>query len=322
VEKVNNNASSSKMCSGCQNGPSTSRMCSDEAESIWNNVNSPGSIDKCLSKVRNGSIDSVSRRRCRQPLCYDKDDESSSGNEGDEDRYVYMYKGSLHADLPNSFFTLGRIANGLDRPPDDPAGDQNNVPRSRSNAGSSPDNEFLEMDFDPGPSLELDGSEREENERESPVPELPRENLEENDLSAENENVDNSGFVNNVSETDQLPGPSTGCGSQRPALSLPTSTSNALHKNWAARESWGHHCSSGDLCSPWETSGNAAFWSASHLGVANDGTGDTKTDNLFSTLYHSIMAKRLVMEKNASFADVPKGDSNDDSVSVSNVIGT
>lgn len=329
LAKVNNNAGSSRLCYRLQNGASTSQSCVDETGdrdgAMWNNVDSPSDVDKCPSKVRNGSIDGSVRRKCRRARCSEVDD-SSSGNEGEEECCVYTYKGSLQADLPNSFYTLDRLTNGLDHPAEDPVGEPAYQDNNRSNAGSSPDNEFLEMDFDPGPSLDLDleESEVDQVERVSPVPDLPSEQAEENDLSAENQNVENAEYVNNVTEwsegAEPRAGPSTSsppAQCHRPPPTIPPTTCpTAPQRTWSARDSWGHHCSSGDLCSPWDASElesceTLALWNASSVRMESKGANDTRKYNLFSDLYHCIMAKRLVMEKNASFPEASKMDSDD-----------
>ncbi|KAJ9599218.1 hypothetical protein L9F63_010302, partial [Diploptera punctata] len=81
---------------------------------------------------------------------------------------------------------------------------------------------------------------------------------------------------------------------------------------WPARDLWGHHCSSGDLCSPGEASDlecetwgeTLVMWNAGNLRVQSEGgLVDTRKYNLHSALYHCIMAKRLVHDKQASFTD-------------------
>lgn len=324
--KVNNNAGPSRVCFRYHNGASTSR--SDDGDGImWNNVDSPNDVEKCPNKVRNGSMDGSGRKKCRRSRT--EDDDSSSGNEGDEECCIYYYKGSLHADLPDSFYTLDRLANGVDNHAEEPDRASLNVEPSRSATGSSPDNEFLEMDFDPGPSVELDMDDLEADARVSPIPELPSEQVVENDLSAENQNVEMAEYVNNVSDwgddaEEPQPGPSTSARAiaivppwNMAALTLPTSNvSHASQRNCCARDSWGHHCSSGDLLSPWdapelESGETFTLKNASSPKTDNEGAMDTRKYNLFSDLYHSIMAKRLVMEKNAALTDVSIPDVDD-----------
>ena len=95
------------------------------------------------------------------------DHENLNENEGEdglsEDDYcIYTYKGDQFADLPNSFY---RVEIG------DHEGENQNVEEERdvnedrrhlrenregSNPGSSPEMDYLEMDFDPGPSAGQD----------------------------------------------------------------------------------------------------------------------------------------------------------------------
>lgn len=76
--------------------------------------------------------------------------DSSSGNEGDlsdgEDYCIYTYKGNNEADEPINA-----------RPPINPGVDDDQAVAGQPNSGrSSPEMDFLEMDFDPGPSCEQD----------------------------------------------------------------------------------------------------------------------------------------------------------------------
>lgn len=93
------------------------------------------------------------------------ENENSSGNEGDEglsgdDCCIYTYKGDQFADLPNSLFP----ADLLDGEGEQKQRENHREPSFRrprdeaeySDHGSSPEMDYLEMDFDPGPSLEQD----------------------------------------------------------------------------------------------------------------------------------------------------------------------
>lgn len=93
-----------------------------------------------------------------QPSCSSKDDlnvllkaetESNCSDETEllsisDDGCIYTYKGDHVADLPSSFFSLEMP---LARSPEVPANRQDNA---------SPEMDFLEMDFDPGPSGDAD----------------------------------------------------------------------------------------------------------------------------------------------------------------------
>lgn len=96
----------------------------------------------------------------------DVDDDSSTdtGNDdyslGSEDGCIYTYRGGEHlADLPSSFFSLDM---GLPLDRHLPIPHNYGVAQGAGNAreddsgASSPDMDFLEMDFDPGPSCEVD----------------------------------------------------------------------------------------------------------------------------------------------------------------------
>lgn len=95
----------------------------------------------------------------------DDDSSSDTGNDdyslGSEDGCIYTYRGGEHlADLPSSFFSLDMglpLDKHLPLPPNYPV-PQQAAPnaRDRDSRASSPDMEFLEMDFDPGPSCEVD----------------------------------------------------------------------------------------------------------------------------------------------------------------------
>lgn len=91
------------------------------------------------------------------------DDDSSSLSDfslGSEDGCIYTYRGGEHlADLPSSFFSLdmGLPADRLAMP--NYAAPQGGNAREGGSRASSPDMDFLEMDFDPGPSNEGDSGE-------------------------------------------------------------------------------------------------------------------------------------------------------------------
>ncbi|KAJ8717207.1 hypothetical protein PYW08_005606 [Mythimna loreyi] len=92
------------------------------------------------------------------------DSSSDTGNDdyslGSEDGCIYTYRGGEHlADLPSSFFSLD-MGLPLDKhlPMPNYVGPQQGAAAGREPASraSSPDMDFLEMDFDPGPSCEVD----------------------------------------------------------------------------------------------------------------------------------------------------------------------
>lgn len=117
---------------------------------------------------------------------FDADDSSSdTGNDdyslGSEDGCIYTYRGGEHlADLPSSFFSLDMglpLDNHLPIPPPyaaaQPAGANVREPNSRA---SSPDMDFLEMDFDPGPSCEVDTEDASTSDTDLDGANMPEEN--------------------------------------------------------------------------------------------------------------------------------------------------
>ncbi|KAJ0174164.1 hypothetical protein K1T71_010310 [Dendrolimus kikuchii] len=93
----------------------------------------------------------------------DNDSSSDTGNDdyslGSEDGCIYTYRGGEHlADLPSSFFSLDMglpLDKHLPIPPNYNVLQQG-PNREQGSRASSPDMDFLEMDFDPGPSCEAD----------------------------------------------------------------------------------------------------------------------------------------------------------------------
>ena len=150
---------------------------------LRNNVNCHATVDKCPLKVRscsnkdNGIEFSAKANGHRQDSQHggvtrrwdDDDSSSDTANEGEDglsadECCFYTYKGDQMADLPSSFFTLdvlvrdGQNGEGARRE------DENDEGRggSRNGGGSSPEMDFLEMDFDPGPSCEQDSEDESE----------------------------------------------------------------------------------------------------------------------------------------------------------------
>lgn len=148
------------------------KQCLDKAGSSSNSVNNGASTSgtsKSFDNIESGGF----RENRKRPLTLklnrpniDADDSSSdTGNDdyslGSEDGCIYTYRGGEHlADLPSSFFSLD-MGLPLDRhlplPPNYPVNQQGAVnAREQGSRASSPDMDFLEMDFDPGPSCEAD----------------------------------------------------------------------------------------------------------------------------------------------------------------------
>lgn len=149
------------------------KVCIDKAVSSFpsTSVNIPSTSG--TSKLQDNTENSNSRENRKRPSTLklnrpnlDAEDSSSdTGNDdyslGSEDGCIYTYRGGEHlADLPSSFFSLDMglpLDKHLPPPPIYPLAQQA-VPNAReqNSRASSPDMDFLEMDFDPGPSCEVD----------------------------------------------------------------------------------------------------------------------------------------------------------------------
>lgn len=125
-----------------------------------------------LCRVGENSENSIFKENRKRPSSlklkrpYSENDSSSdTGNDdyslGSEDGCIYTYRGGEHlADLPSSFFSLDMglpLDKHLPVPPNYNVPQQG--PREQGSRASSPDMDFLEMDFDPGPSCEADSGE-------------------------------------------------------------------------------------------------------------------------------------------------------------------
>lgn len=141
------------------------KVCMDKAAQ---NVPSTSGTSKCSDSCENNSFKESRKRPSSLKLNRPNlDDESSSdtGNDdyslGSEDGCIYTYRGGEHlADLPSSFFSLDMglpLDKHLPIPPNYAVPQQGaGNSRDRDSRASSPDMDFLEMDFDPGPSCEVD----------------------------------------------------------------------------------------------------------------------------------------------------------------------
>lgn len=160
----------------CDDVPSTSKQ-NEHGENIFEHTNSEqnlpstsgsSKINACSSGGKETVVDSRKRPSSLKLNNYNNEDNDSSsdtGNEeyslGSEDGCIYTYRGGEHlADLPSSFFSLDMGLpndNHLPAPPNYPLrGENPPVNREGNSRASSPDMDFLEMDFDPGPSCEAD----------------------------------------------------------------------------------------------------------------------------------------------------------------------
>lgn len=76
------------------------------------------------------------------------------------------------------------------------------------------------------------------------------------------------------------------------------------------RESYGYHNTSGDLISPGDNrDSDAELWvESSSVSIPENSNLNSRRVNLSSTLYHRMMAKKLMLNKQAAFNQ--SGDSN------------
>ncbi|EFA05888.1 uncharacterized protein LOC100141576 [Tribolium castaneum] len=232
----------------------------------------------------------------REPNLKD-DDSSSDDNELlslSDDGCIYTYKGDHVADLPSSFYNL-------EIPPLD------EVPGNGREENSSPEMDFLEMDFDPGPSGDAD-SDSISNAEIDNAASLPldskTEKVEEpkpccskdlnNDLPPESSNInkfDNGVKSKYLNLTKTIPEPI-----KEPIIAI----KNEIKMPWSCtlsertrtakslRMVKRHHSSRGELSSP------------SEIGLNND----INITNL--TSFHNATGKILIDDKNSVDCDVEK----------------
>ncbi|KAL6266342.1 hypothetical protein P5V15_003197 [Pogonomyrmex californicus] len=258
--------------------------------------------------------------------------DSSSGNEGDmsdgEDYCIYTYKGNddvIHLDQQEELHQ--------DHAENQEAEGQNHSGRS------SPEMDFLEMDFDPGPSCELDTGDSDLASINEDIQNIALDNIEQdpvlNDLSSGkvvskqgliaipqtskqtvNQNVNHTAFQQCTSNqcTIEQNAKSTYSAPWMPSTSAGTGRwdSATLYRNTGCpvRESYGYHNTSGDLISPGDNrDSDSELWiEPSAASVSDNSNLNARKVNLISTLYHRIMAKKLMLNKHAAFNQ--SGDSN------------
>ncbi|XP_017889057.1 uncharacterized protein LOC108630335 isoform X1 [Ceratina calcarata] len=258
--------------------------------------------------------------------------DSSSGNEGDmsdgEDYCIYTYKGNDETVYlaQREEMNQGQV--------------EEREEQEQCHSGrSSPEMDFLEMDFDPGPSCEQDTGDSDLASINEDIQNIALDNVDSdpvlNDLSSgkvvakqgiatTSQNPKQS--VQNVNNTEpqpcssnSLPTPEPSIKSSYPSPWMPTS-SNAIGK-WESsktyrstkcplRESYGYHNTSGDLISPGDNrDSDAELWAeSSSVPVSESSSSNSRRVNLSSTLYHRMMAKKLMLNKQAAFNQ--SGDSN------------
>ncbi|XP_043256611.1 uncharacterized protein LOC122399752 [Colletes gigas] len=257
--------------------------------------------------------------------------DSSSENEGDvsdgEDYCIYTYKGN------NDAVHLAQKKEVRQE-----QAEEREEEGQYHSGRSSPEMDFLEMDFDPGPSCEQDTGDSDVASINEDIQNIALDSVDPdpvlNDLSS-GKVVSRQGIatmpqhpkqsVQNVNHAAVQP-----CSSSRsvpepsikpsyPSSWLP-STSGGTGKWETARlyrstgcplrESYRYHDTSGDLISPGDNRDtDSESWSESSAASVSENSGlNSRRVNLHSTLYHLVMAKKLVLNKQAAFNQ--SGDSN------------
>ncbi|XP_045777268.1 uncharacterized protein LOC123875470 isoform X1 [Maniola jurtina] len=319
-------------------------------ESVSNSysMNAPSTSGASTSRIGEVLLDNSGFRESRKrpsslklnkPNLEADDSSSDTGNDdyslGSEDGCIYTYRGGEHlADLPSSFFSLD-MGLPLDRhlpllpnyPVAQPAG-QN--AREHGSRISSPDMDFLEMDFDPGPSCEVDTG-----DESTPDADLDVENMHEEDdpvivrgtspeylpsvvqqqpiavASSSQANVEpndyNEPSTSRGAEPAQEPDNARGVQTYGPYITHV----NVRGENILVRRTMSNcpsnnivsvHASSGDLVSPREILNYEEEHAEQPLAYQiNQGERPAfDSVNLSSALYHVTMAKKLMVEKIAS----------------------
>lgn len=155
-------------------------------EKVANNYNAPSTSGTSRDAENAGFRENRKRPstlKLNRPNLEGDDSSSDTGNDdyslGSEDGCIYTYRGGQHlADLPSSFFSLD-MGLPLDRHLPTPPNYQvaQGPAREPGSRASSPDMDFLEMDFDPGPSCEVDtGDESTPDAELEEVSNMPEEN--------------------------------------------------------------------------------------------------------------------------------------------------
>ncbi|XP_013163147.1 PREDICTED: uncharacterized protein LOC106114461 [Papilio xuthus] len=312
--------------SSCVNGPSTS------------------GTNKSFDNIESGGIRENRKRpstlRLDRPNIDDNDSSSDTGNDdyslGSEDGCIYTYRGGEHlADLPSSFFSLD-MGLPLDRHlpllPNYPVPQQGpGNAREQGSRASSPDMDFLEMDFDPGPSCEVDTDDESSPDADLEVANSLPEEIEPVIRGTTPEYLPNpvvnpqpsTSTAHNDVETHSLSVPSTSCVQDLPQRNIEEEVTTdqeygpyITHVNFRGEQflvrrtisSWpsntlsGLHVSNGDLVSPREVINyDEDCNDGAHTYEINKGerpTGDSV--NIPTTLYHITMAKRLIIQKTCS----------------------
>ncbi|XP_071862287.1 uncharacterized protein [Bombus fervidus] len=259
--------------------------------------------------------------------------DSSSGNEGDmsdgEDYCIYIYKGNDDVVylIQKEEINQGQV-------------EEREEDEQCHSGRSSPEMDFLEMDFDPGPSCEQDTGDSDMASINEDIQNIALDNVDPdpvlNDLSSGKvvakqgitatsqnpkqsiQNVNNAELQQCSSSNPSVPEPSIQPNYPSPWM---PSTSNSGAAKWETtkmhckrkcplQESYGYHSTSGDLISPGDNrDSDAELWvESSSASVPENSNLSSRRVNLSSTLYHRMMAKKLMLNKQAAFNQ--SGDSN------------
>ncbi|CAH2255736.1 jg14567 [Pararge aegeria aegeria] len=321
-------------------------------ESVGNySLNAPSTSGASTSKASESLLDNTGFRESRKrpsslklnKLNLDADEDSSSdtGNDdyslGSEDGCIYTYRGGEHlADLPSSFFSLDMglpLDKHLPLPPNyqvaQPAGPN---AREQGSRVSSPDMDFLEMDFDPGPSCEVDTGDESTPDADLDVGNMPEENepiiargtspeylpsaVQPQPIaiaSSSQENVEPEACCSNEPSTSktiepaQEPDNARGIQTFGPYITHVNVRGEQLlvrrtMSNWPGNHIVSMHASSGDLVSPREILNYDEEHAEQPFAYQiNQGERPAHSSvNLSSALYHVTMAKKLMVEKATS----------------------
>lgn len=304
-------SSGSKVNNGAIPKASTSRTFHRHHPSIdtylLNNVNDQ-CVDKCALKTK-------CDLGVRKNGINDDDTSSQSGNEAEDnlstDECIYTYKGDQLADLPSNFLGLEAAGGDNHQPPENGANDDN---EARLSGSSSPEMDYLEMDFDPGPSCEQDSADESEQEENSNGDVFPP-HLAQDSSSSDEEpgppmndlNIIPSNDLNRPASAEITlpsppppppPPPQLVTSPSSPISSQPGPSHMSYPRPWLPRDSCGVHMYNGDLGSPSSIGGDGSDSdpeSTSNL-QAHGPCKDTKKYNLHPTRrYDQTIGKSMVI---------------------------
>ncbi|XP_059060841.1 uncharacterized protein LOC131853814 [Achroia grisella] len=344
--KVNNYNSESSESASCSKTESYSyniegqqcqrhKVCMDKAANSYV-VASTSGTGKETDKFKE-SRKRPSTLKLNRPNFDAEDSSSDTSNDdyslGSEDGCIYTYRGGQHlADLPSSFFSLDMglpLDKYLPVPPNYQVQNPVIPAREQGSGASSPDMDFLEMDFDPGPSCEVDTGDESSSDMElDAVNNMPEENepvrkviSPENGGDAINlpANVPVESSHREVELSYNVPSTSSGLtsrqgGSGDAAKSMQSNYGPYItHVNvrgeqllvrrttshWSTNAPTSLHVSSGDLVSPREILNHEEQSGSALVYQINQGP-TLDSANLSSALYHLTMAQKLMLSQTES----------------------